>query len=81
MKLLSPAIRWRINRFFKLFGHIPAFFIRRFCPVKKGRVMCSAYFFKQYACNPRYLTEYLLENHPEFEIYWVFKRSVDIKLI
>ena len=41
--------------------------------------MCSAYFFKQYACNPRYLTEYLLENHPEFEIYWVFKRSVDIK--
>lgn len=79
MKLLSSAIRWRINRFFKLFGHIPAFFIRCFCPVKKGRVMCSAYFFKQYACNPRYLTEYLLENHPEFEIYWVFKRSVDIK--
>ncbi|MBE6241312.1 MAG: glycerophosphotransferase [Bacteroidales bacterium] len=79
MKLFGPAIRWRINRFFKLFGHIPAFFIRCFCPVKKGRVMCSAYFFKQYACNPRYLTEYLLDNYPDFEIYWVFKRSVDIK--
>lgn len=79
MKLLSPAIRWRINRFFKIFGHIPAFFIRCFCPVKKGRVMCSAYFFKQYGCNPRYLTEYLLENHPDFDIYWVFKRGVDVK--
>lgn len=79
MKSSSQAIRWGINRFFKIFGHIPAFFIRLFCPVKKGRVMCSAYFFKQYACNPRYITEYLLENFPEYEIYWVFKRGVNTK--
>lgn len=79
MKSSSQAIRWGINRFFKIFGHIPAFFIRLFCPVKKGRVMCSAYFFKQYACNPRYITEYLLENFPDYEIYWVFKRGVNTK--
>lgn len=41
--------------------------------------MCSAYFFKQYACNPRYITEYLLENFPDYEIYWVFKRGVNTK--
>ena len=40
--------------------------------------MCWAYNFKQYSCNPRYLTEYLLKNNPEFEIYWVFRKKVDI---
>lgn len=40
--------------------------------------MCWAYNFKQYGCNPRYITEYLLENNPEFEIFWVFRRKVDI---
>ena len=27
--------------------------------------MCWAYNFKQFGCNPRYVTEYLLENNPE----------------
>lgn len=79
MKLFGPKLSWYSNRFIKIFGHIPAFFIRCFCPVKKGRVVCGAYFFKQYGCNPRYLTEYLLENHPEFEINWIFKNGVNVK--
>ena len=78
---LNPVLKWRLNRVCKIFGHIPAFFIRCFCPVKKGRVVCSAYFFKQYACNPRYLTEYLFENHPEFEIYWMFGKHIDVSSV
>ena len=37
-----------------------------------------SYYFKQYSCNPRYLTEFLLENNPEYEIYWIFRKNVDI---
>ena len=43
--------------------------------------MCWAYNFKQYGCNPRYLSEYLLEHHPDMEIYWVFRRGVDVSAV
>lgn len=43
--------------------------------------MMWAYTFKQYSCNPRYLSEYLLDNNPEFEIFWVFRRKVDISVV
>lgn len=77
MKDLGPAIVWGLNRIGKVFGNIFSHIIRCFTKVRKGRVMCWAYTFKQYSCNPRYLTEYLLENNPEFEIFWVFRGNVD----
>lgn len=67
------AIGWGLGRFGKLFGNIPSFFIRTFMPVEKGTVVCWAYSFKQYSCNPRYITEYLLDNHPGYRIFWVFR--------
>lgn len=78
MKNLGPAIAWGLNRFVKVFGNLFSLACGSFTQVKKGRVMCWAYNFKQYSCNPRYLTEYLLKNNPEFEIYWVFRKKVDI---
>lgn len=78
MKKTGAAIAWGLNRFVKVFGNILSLIIRCFTRVRKGRVMCWAHNFKQYGCNPRYLTEYLLENNPEFEIFWVFRRKVDI---
>ena len=78
MKKTGAAIAWGLNRFVKVFGNMISLIIRSFTKVRKGRVMCWAHNFKQYGCNPRYLTEYLLENNPEFEIYWVFRRKVDI---
>lgn len=77
MKDLGPAIVWGMNRIGKIFGNIFSLIIRCFTKVHKGRVMCWAYSFKQYSCNPRYLTEYLLENNPEFEIFWVFRGKID----
>ena len=75
---MGPAIAWGLNRFVKVFGNLFSRACGSFTQVKKGRVMCWAYNFKQYSCNPRYLTEYLLKNNPEFEIYWVFRKKVDI---
>ena len=74
---LGPAIVWGLNRIGKVFGNIFSLIIRCFTKVHKGRMMCWAYTFKQYSCNPRYLTEYLLENNTEFEIFWVFRGNVD----
>jgi CDP-glycerol glycerophosphotransferase len=77
MKDLGPAIVWGLNRISKVFGNIFSLIIRCFTRVHKGRMMCWAYTFKQYSCNPRYLTEHLLENNTEFEIFWVFRGNVD----
>ena len=77
MKDLGAAIGWGLNRIGKSFGNIFSLIIRCFTRVHKGRMMCWAYTFKQYSCNPRYLTEHLLENNTEFEIFWVFRGNVD----
>ena len=58
---------WYFKRFIKCFENIFSLTIRPFVSIKKGRVACWAYSFKQYSCNPRYLTEYILENNPEFD--------------
>lgn len=81
MKNLGPAIVWGINRVAKVFGYIFTRIVGCFTKVQKGRIMCWAYSFKQYSCNPRYLTEHLLENNPEFEIYWAFRGGIDTSVI
>lgn len=78
MKRIGQISGWCINRISKFFGNIPSFFIRMFVPVRKGTVMCWSYDFKQYSCNPRYLTEYILDNNPEFTVYWIFRKNVQI---
>lgn len=78
IKKTGSAIGWRINRCLMTFGNLFSIIIRCFTKVQKGRVIFWAYTFKQYSCNPRYLSEYLIENNKEFEIYWVFRKKVDI---
>ena len=78
MKRVGAIIGWGLNRFIKLFGNILSAIVRSFTKVEKGRVLCWAYNYKQYGCNPRYLTEYLLENHPDMEVVWAFRRGIDI---
>ena len=56
-------------------------FVRLGTKVKPGRVVCWAYNYKQYGCNPRYLTEYLLEHYPDMEIVWVFRKGIDTSAV
>ena len=77
MSHYKDIIHWGFTRFIKFFGNIPSLFIRLFYPVKKGRVVFWSYDFKQYSCNPRYLSEYILENHPDFEVIWAFRKRVN----
>ncbi|MDO5760680.1 MAG: CDP-glycerol glycerophosphotransferase family protein [Bacteroidota bacterium] len=46
---------------------------RLFNKVKKNQILCWSYYGGKYACNPKYITEYLLNNHNgEYQIYWAF---------
>lgn len=47
-------------------------------PIKENRVILNSYRGQQYTCNPKYITEYLIAEHPgEFEIYWAFNHPED----
>lgn len=59
-------------------------------PIKNNRIIFNAYKGTQYACNPKYITEKLLELYRnEFEIIWAFddpekykgKISTNIKMV
>ena len=65
-----------LNRIVKTPLNIAAWIANLTTPIKRGRVVCWAYNFHQYSCNPRYLTEHLIKHNPEFEIYWVFRKGV-----
>lgn len=42
-------------------------------PIKDDRVIFYSFNGKQYSCNPRAITEYLLKEHPDmYEIIWAF---------
>lgn len=81
MKRLGERIAHWSNCATKILGNIISYLLRLTLSIKPGRVMCWAYNFKQYGCNPRYLSEYLLEHHPDMEIYWVFRRGVDVSAV
>lgn len=78
MNRAGQFLGWCITRISKIFGNIPSLFVRTFFPIRKGTVACWSFDFKQYSCNPRYLTEYMLENNPELDIYWIFRGNPDL---
>ncbi len=79
MNNVGSFLGWVFKRFNKSFRNFISLLIRLIHPVEKGRVVCWAYNFKQYSCNPRYLSEYLLEHYPkDFDIYWIVRRKVKI---
>lgn len=78
MKRLFKHLGWALNRVVKTPLNIAASIANLVTPIKHGRVVCWSYSFQQYSCNPRYLTEYLLKHHPEFEVCWVFRKGVNI---
>jgi CDP-glycerol glycerophosphotransferase len=81
MKRIGGAIAWGLNRAIKSLGNLLSLFARLGNKVTPGRVVCWAYNYKQYGCNPRYLTEYLLEHYPDMDIVWVFRRGVDTSAV
>lgn len=77
IKHIKDTVKFNFKKLTKSRRNIIAWFMRRRNPVQPGRVVFWSFNFKQYGCNPRYLSDYLLSHYPDFEIYWVFKKRVD----
>lgn len=44
-------------------------------PIKNNRIVINSYSGRQYACNPKYISEYLQKNYPgKYEIIWAFEK-------
>ena len=41
-------------------------------PIKKKKIFFLSYYGNQYGCNPKYLSEYFVDNFPEWDIVWGF---------
>lgn len=51
-------------------------------PIKKNRVIFNSYTGTQYACNPKYISEYLrLHYGQKFEIYWAFREPEKFRFL
>ena len=48
-------------------------------PIQRNKIILWSNGFKLYGCNPKYITEYILENDPnKFDIVWVINNMVKI---
>lgn len=55
-----------------------SWFFRHFTTVKEGRVYFEANGGGKYNCNPKYLSEYILEHNPnDYEIIWILTYVAD----
>ncbi|WP_407374723.1 CDP-glycerol glycerophosphotransferase family protein [Methanobrevibacter sp.] len=44
--------------------------LMRFLPIKNKQIMFESMLGRKYSCNPRYIYEYLDENHPDWKCIW-----------
>lgn len=49
----------------------------RHYPVRKRSIVFISHLGKTYACNPRYICEYISEKYPdEFDLYWIYDKTI-----
>lgn len=59
------------NKHYKKYDLTPKLYdLFRLLPLRKKRVMFESMWGSKYSCNPRYLYEYIDENHPDYECVW-----------
>ena len=80
---MDSKVKKVIKRVKMIFFKIFLFYIFReslsiislFLNIRNNRILFIAFNGKQYSCNPKYITEYLLENSKQnYEIIWVLNR-------
>lgn len=69
--MIEKIKKWRINTCIFLFKKLP---------LKKNKIIFISNLGHAYTCNPKYLCEYLAENHGEkFDMVWVFDQVYGIQ--
>jgi CDP-glycerol glycerophosphotransferase len=70
------------NRYLRLLKLIISILIRCITQIKPNRVVCWSYAFTQYSCNPKYISECLLQKYGDkIEIFWIFKKGINTNSI
>ena len=67
------------NKFIRFITYTVSLFLRFVLPVRKGRVLLWATLGKDYGCNPMYISKYLVKNEPYFDVWWMFRKGIEIK--
>ena len=55
------------DRLYRLFLKVVALL-----PIKKKKILFIGYYGNQYGCSPKYLSEYIVKKHPEWDVVWAF---------
>jgi CDP-glycerol glycerophosphotransferase len=52
-------------------------------PLKKNKIFFFSYYGSQYGCNPKYITEYILNSYPKnkFDLVWAFNQTNEKKYL
>lgn len=74
-------IELQIDRANRALWYLCAMIIRGITRVRKQQVFLWSYRFNQYACNPRYLSEYILDNTNGWDVYWAFNKDYDTSAV
>ena len=76
--MLKSFIKLQLNHIKRLFWFLLAMVVRAVCKVNKRKIFFWSYLATKYACNPRAITEYILDVAPnDYDIYWAFEKNVD----
>ena len=41
-------------------------------PLSRNKILFVSYYGSQYGCSPKYLSEYIVRQHPEWKVVWAF---------
>lgn len=55
-----------------------SFLMHYLTPIHPKRIIFWSYHFTSYSCNPRVLSDFILQNYPEYEVYWAFAKTIVI---
>lgn len=76
--MLRKIIQTFLNRSHRVLLYGLALILRNIIPINKGQIICTSYSFKRYSCNPKYISEYILDNNiPGFKIIWLLDKNCD----
>lgn len=74
------GMRFYIDRY--LLQRCFCFFIKKFCKVRKNKIVIVNVCNWQYSCNPKYISEELLERNIEnYELVWITTKNTDLDTI
>lgn len=59
----------------ELFRKNVYWFFRTFFPINNRKILFESYYGAQYGCNPKYLSEYIVNNAPCLRVIWAFTEN------